>query len=104
LVPVPVHHAMQNCDVRKNEMVNSRVGQLREASQLLNSILVSLNLPAAIEDHGSSNSSVPQSLLEKSRLVQQQGGVTKLHASINELPELVQRNKEILDEVRLGML
>ena len=99
MVPVAVHQAMAACDVRKTEMVSSRVGQLREASQLLNSILASLNLPAALEDAQGSSNDVPQSLREKARAVAEAGGCEALYRLINEMPELVQRNKEILDEV-----
>jgi programmed cell death 6-interacting protein len=99
-MPVAVHqaNAAAACDVRKTEMVNSRVGQIREASQLLNSILASLNLPAALED-AQGSSDVPQSLKEKAQTVTESGGVSQLQRLIGEMPELVQRNKEILDEV-----
>ncbi len=35
---------------RKSEIVNMEIGRLREATQLINSVMASLNLPAAIED------------------------------------------------------
>ena len=35
---------------RKVELVNQEIGRLREATQLINSVMASLNLPAAIED------------------------------------------------------
>ena len=100
MVPVQVHQAIATCEVRKSEMTGSKINQLREASSLLNSILASLNLPAALEDSpkGASDD-VPQSLKEKAKLVQESGGSTELLRSIQEIPELVQRNKEILDEV-----
>ena len=53
--------------------MNGEIGKLRESTQLLNSILASLNLPAAIEDAG--GSSVPQSLREKSQKVVDEGGI-----------------------------
>ncbi|ODN01568.1 Programmed cell death 6-interacting protein [Orchesella cincta] len=98
MVPVVVHQAMASCDVRKTEITNSKVAQLREASQLLNSILASLNLPAAIEDSSGGADAVPQSIKEKAVGVQEAGGLNSLMKSVNDLPELVQRNKEILDE------
>ena len=99
MVPVVVHQAMASCDVRKSEMTNSKIAQLREASQLLNSILASLNLPAAIEDSAGGADTVPQSLKEKAKAVEDAGGISSLMRSVNDLPELVQRNREILDEV-----
>jgi len=62
------------------------------------SVLASLNLPAAIEDLSGSGG-VPPSLLEKAATVRQNGGAAGLSRLINELPVLLQRNKEILDEV-----
>ncbi len=35
---------------RKAEVVNAEIGRLREATTLVNSVMASLNLPAAIED------------------------------------------------------
>jgi len=61
------------------------------------SILASLNLPAAIEDL-SGGGGVPQSVLDKAATVRQNGGAAGLTQLINDLPVLLQRNKEILDE------
>lgn len=60
-------------------------------------VLASLNLPAAIEDV--SGDTVPQSILTKSTSVIEQGGIQTVDQLIKELPELLQRNREILDEV-----
>jgi len=80
-------------------MTNSKISQLREGTQLLNSILASLNLPAALEDsQGAGADAVPSSLKDKAKAVQEAGGITELLKNVNEIPELVQRNKEILDE------
>jgi len=65
----------------------------------VNRILASLNLPAAIEDMGGSD--VPTSVKDKAQKIQEQGGLTTLDSLISELPELLSRNKEILDEVIL---
>ncbi|NXR20856.1 PDC6I protein, partial [Cinclus mexicanus] len=59
-------------------------------------VLASLNLPAAIEDV--SGDTVPQSILNKSKSVIEQGGIGTVDQLIKDLPELLQRNKEILDE------
>ena len=50
VVPLAVHGAMMSFENRKVEMVNMEIGRLREATQLINSVKASLNLPAAIED------------------------------------------------------
>lgn len=62
------------------------------------SVLASLNLPAAIED--TSGTEIPQSLLEKALYVRDAGGIKGLEAAMRELPDLLQRNKELLDEVQ----
>lgn len=96
LVPVPVHQALAAYEVRKSDLVNREISELRKATELLNSVLASLNLPAALEE--SSGEVVPQSIVEKSRAVQSAGGLTSLDSMINELPLLLQRNTEILNE------
>lgn len=96
LVPVALHQAITASDARKSEFVNAEVLKLREATQTLNGVLASLNLPAAIEvtDCGS----VPPSLLEKAGIVQQKGGIDSVRTLITELPEQLKRNREILNE------
>ncbi|XP_076063979.1 programmed cell death 6-interacting protein-like protein AliX [Oratosquilla oratoria] len=96
LVPVVVQQALVQYDVRKQELVNGEIGKLRESTQLLNSILASLNLPAAIED--TSGEKLPQSVRDKSSSVTSNGGVEGLKKMMSELPELLQRNKELLEE------
>lgn len=97
LVPVVLHQAMAACESRKNEIVNGEIMKLREATQGLNGVLSSLNLPAAIETTDS-GSGLPPSLLDKARDLQQKGGIESIKALIKELPELSNRNREILDE------
>ena len=92
-----VHHALSSYEVRKNELVNTEISKLREMTQVLNSVLASLNLPAAIED--TSGTEVPQSLIEKAASVRIAGGIKALETAMNDLPDLLQRNKDILDEV-----
>ena len=60
--------------------------------------LSSLNLPAAIED--TSGDELPASLLAKAEAVRSSGGVNRVTSLLQELPELQQRNKEVLTEVR----
>lgn len=59
--------------------------------------MASLNLPAALED--TSGNSLPQSLVDKASSVRDNGGIRELERLIQELPDLLQRNKDILDEV-----
>lgn len=60
-------------------------------------VLASLNLPAALEDL--SGDCIPQSISEKARSIVQQGGLQTIEQLIKDLPELLTRNREILDEV-----
>ncbi|XP_011665500.1 programmed cell death 6-interacting protein isoform X2 [Strongylocentrotus purpuratus] len=96
LVPLSVHNATVAYDNRKAEVVNREVGKLREGTQFMNSVLASLNLPASIEDL--KGDSVPQSVLEKSQGIKQKGGLEHIDKLFHELPELLQRNREILEE------
>ncbi|XP_076437173.1 programmed cell death 6-interacting protein-like isoform X2 [Babylonia areolata] len=96
IVPLPVYEALQAFDNRKNQMMNMEVGRMREATGLINSVLASLNLPAALEDL--SGSKVPQSVTDKARQIQELGGVAMIDSLISGLPELLTRNREILDE------
>ena len=54
-------------------------------------------MPAAIEDI--SGTEVPQSVIDKAAYIHDAGGIKTLEGAMNDLPELLQRNKDILDEV-----
>lgn len=97
LVPVALQSALQACDAQKADIVNAEVMKLRDATTTLNGVLSSLNLPAAIEI-STPGSSIPPSLLEKANEVRDKGGVRSVQKLIDELPESLQRNTEILDE------
>ncbi|KAF4073933.1 hypothetical protein AMELA_G00248970 [Ameiurus melas] len=85
MVPMLVQQSLNIASSRKADVVNRLVGSLREATNL-----------SALEDL--SGDSVPQSILEKSHAVIQQGGLNSIEQLIKDLPELLQRNREILDE------
>ncbi|MEQ2214675.1 hypothetical protein XENOCAPTIV_016158, partial [Xenoophorus captivus] len=120
MVPMAVQQSMGIYGQRKAETVNKLVGMMREATNLCNGydegrlhetfrihlcrasctidvLLASLNLPAALEDL--SGDSIPQSIAEKSRLIVEQGGLQNIEKLMKDLPELLTRNREILDEV-----
>lgn len=61
------------------------------------SILASLNLPAAIENV--SGNELPPSLIAKGDTIKREGGINMLQKTFSELPDLLQRNRDILDEV-----
>ncbi|XP_062922475.1 programmed cell death 6-interacting protein isoform X4 [Mobula hypostoma] len=96
MVPLAVQQALSVYNQRRADLVNRLIAQMRESTNLANGVLASLNLPAAIEDV--SGDSIPQSILEKSSSVIQQGGLQTINQLMKDLPELLQRNREILDE------
>ncbi|XP_072929471.1 programmed cell death 6-interacting protein [Epargyreus clarus] len=95
LVPLAVRAALQASDARRAELAAAEIAKLRDATQLLNSILASLNLPACIEASGDA---LPASIREKAAALRAAGGLPALQRLMAELPELLQRNKEILNE------
>jgi programmed cell death 6-interacting protein len=102
LVPLEVSSALSVAESRKSEMLNVEVARLRDGSQLLNGLLASMNLPAALEDSGDSKE-LPASLKDKASRLKAEGGAKTLLNSLKALPDLLQRNKEILDEVQTSM-
>ena len=61
-------------------------------------LLAEKNLPAAIEDTGGNE--VPESIREKAEAVRNLGGLEVLQKKLYDLPEHLQRNRDILTEVR----
>ncbi|CAF2465884.1 unnamed protein product [Rotaria sp. Silwood2] len=96
LVPIALNNAFAAFSAKRAEIMNIEVNRLREATNVLNAFLASMNLPAAIEDSGGRQ--VPPSVSEKSNEIKRQGGISTLDQMISDLPESLQRNKEILDE------
>ncbi|KAH9410406.1 Rhophilin, Rho GTPase binding protein [Tyrophagus putrescentiae] len=101
LLPFGVHQSIQKLDQQRQEVVNGEIATLREQTQTLNAVLASLNLPAAIEDV--KGVEVPKSLKEKAQSIQEKGGIDELERLINELPDLLTRNREILDEIERSL-
>jgi programmed cell death 6-interacting protein len=96
LVPLAVSQALQAYGTKKDDLVNTECEKLRAATAELNELLASKNLPAAIEDTG--GDSLPESIQEKAAAVGGGGGAQTLEQKLNGMPELVQRNREILSE------
>lgn len=96
LLPVSMQQSLVKIEARKQEVVNGEIAAIRELNQVLNTTLTSLNLPAAIED--TSGVQLPPSLLQKAEAIKTRGGLGALEGQLAELPDLLQRNKEILDE------
>ena len=90
LMPVHIHQALAAYEVRKQETVGKELNRLKEGTNMLNDIMTSMNLPAALED--TTGGGVPASLKEKSAAVISAGGVEELERLVRELPDLLQRN------------
>ncbi|CAF5157307.1 unnamed protein product, partial [Rotaria magnacalcarata] len=96
LVPIALNNALASFNSKRAEIMNIEINRLREATNVLNAFLASLNLPAAIEDRGGRE--IPPSVVEKANQIKRQGGINTLEKMFNELPTSLTRNKEILDE------
>ncbi|CAK8671406.1 unnamed protein product [Clavelina lepadiformis] len=96
LVPLTVHNALESYEARRKELVERQIERIREQNTLVNGVMSSLNLPAALEDI--SGSEVPASILEKSRTVVAKGGSAPIDQLLQELPEALARNQELLTE------
>ena len=95
-MPFKVNEALQIYEQRKLGLVNAEIGRLRGNTQELTTLMTSYNLPAALED--TSGTGAPPSVLDKAAEVRSKGGIVRLEEMISILPELLTRNKEILEE------
>lgn len=101
LLPLAMHQSISRLENRKQDLVNTEIATIRDMTQTLNAILASLNLPAAIED--TKGDDVPKSIQEKATAMRQKGGIEEIDRLISELPDLLKRNKEILDEIERSL-
>lgn len=103
LVPIAVHNGLQSFKAKRQEALNFEIGKLRQATELMNVALSTWNLPASIEDVGGSNKT-PQSLIDKSQVIKDKGGISKIDSMMAELPPLLQCNSEILAETKRNLV
>lgn len=96
LVPIVLQSTINASDIRKSEIINGEVTKLRESTRKLNEILVRLNLPASIEI--AVGSTLPRSIQNKAKEIREKGGINSLRTLITELPQLLKRNQNILDQ------
>ncbi|CAH0398967.1 unnamed protein product [Chilo suppressalis] len=96
LVPLAVHQAEQAAQARAREAAGAGVARLREHTQLLSAALASLGLPAALD--ACRPGGLPVALRDKAASVRAQGGLPALLRLLQDMPDLLQRNKDILDE------
>ncbi|VDD82790.1 unnamed protein product [Mesocestoides corti] len=99
LVPIAVHNALQVAEGVRQQIIATELGRLREATDICNGVMSSLNLPAAVQDKEDSDDVVPTSLREKSASIRQQGGVQMLREKISSLSDGNTRNVEIVDNI-----
>lgn len=97
LLPLKAQQAWQKLEASKQDIIGREIAGLQEATTTLNGILASLNLPASLED--APGVDLPQSLQDKSKYVRQKGGINYVTKLIEELPELLKRNLEIIAEI-----
>ncbi|TKR87931.1 hypothetical protein L596_012257 [Steinernema carpocapsae] len=97
LVPVQIQSSLSNFESRRSEIINMETGRLREYTQIMNTQLASLNLPAALDDV-TNHEKLPESIRQKSSRVKSDGGIVALQDIMKQLPEAYKRNDEILNE------
>uniref|UniRef100_A0A0K0E1K5 BRO1 domain-containing protein n=1 Tax=Strongyloides stercoralis TaxID=6248 RepID=A0A0K0E1K5_STRER len=97
LVPIEIQTAMSSFESRKEQRANMEVGRLREYTEVMNAILSSLNLPAALDDV-TNHEKCPESIRQKSMKVKTEGGAGTIDTLIGQIPELYNNNLAILNE------
>ncbi|CAG8441901.1 126_t:CDS:10 [Dentiscutata heterogama] len=98
LVPFAVHQAHSVYSDRRERLVKEEIlFKLHELTSICDSTLRSLNLPSSsldTEDH----QIIPQSILENSQDVRNEGGITRLNAMFDSIQDASPNNTQILDE------
>lgn len=96
LQPAALRAALAAAAAATSAAVTAEVDALRDGTRMLNGTLASLGLPACVES--GAGSSPPAWLAERARAVREAGGPGELRRLCGELPELLRRNTELLDE------
>ncbi|KAF8561452.1 hypothetical protein P879_08519 [Paragonimus westermani] len=96
LVPLSVLEVKNHAQVVHHSLVIAETHRLREATNALNAVMVSLNLPAAVQLN--STGELDSGLLKNAAKIRQQGGVERLREHVYSLPHSAERNREILHQ------
>ncbi|CAL8084218.1 unnamed protein product [Calicophoron daubneyi] len=96
LVPMAVVEAKAKATEEMRRLIGVETQRLTVATDALNAVMISLNLPAAIQ--GSSSEQISNELLQKAAKIRQLGGVTQLREAVYSLPDSAERNREILKQ------
>uniref|UniRef100_A0A1B6GMD2 BRO1 domain-containing protein n=1 Tax=Cuerna arida TaxID=1464854 RepID=A0A1B6GMD2_9HEMI len=103
LMPLTAYQSLITAhDNHKNELINSEVTKLHDATNLINSKLVFFNLPTALDEF-SIDQVLSESLVKKSKDVRDFGGIYAIDNMLRELPKLLMRNMEIVNETERMM-
>ncbi|KAG8311500.1 Rhophilin, Rho GTPase binding protein [Homalodisca vitripennis] len=103
LIPLSTYQSLITVyDNLKIEFINSEVAKLHEATNLINSVLAFLNFPAAL-DEVSTNQVLSESLVKKFKDIRDFGGISAIDNMLRELPKLLMRNMEIVNETERMM-
>ncbi|CAG8511892.1 16671_t:CDS:10 [Acaulospora morrowiae] len=95
LVPFAVHQAHSVYSDRKKQLGNKIILQLQELSNVCNSTLQSLNLPASLH---TPEQSLPSSLFANSQYARGEGGLNRLEGMLETIDECFPKNSRILEE------
>lgn len=82
----------------KADLVNTKTLGMRECTLLMNGILTSLNLPAALDDV-INYARCPESIQQKSAQIRAFGGIRSIQLKLAEIQTFCQRNNETLNTV-----
>jgi programmed cell death 6-interacting protein len=96
LVPMAVVEAKTKAMEEMRRLIAVETQRLTVATDALNAVMISLNLPAAIQ--GSSSGKIPDELLQKAAKIRQLGGAEQLREAVYSLPDSAERNREILKQ------
>ncbi|KAK3605964.1 hypothetical protein CHS0354_019641 [Potamilus streckersoni] len=93
---VPIYVDLNDFESRKTLIMNMDVGRLGKQRMFMNGAFASVNLIDSQEDL--TGIQTPKSLIEKTQQIKSMGGIQYLETLLNDLPTLLQRNREILNE------
>ncbi|KAK2705041.1 hypothetical protein QYM36_017172 [Artemia franciscana] len=94
LAPVSLQNVIQRYNIRRDELVQSELAQLHEATQELNDVLGVLNLPNALEEL--QGQKLPSSLKDMANFVRNSGGNESIDSQLEDLPNILTRNEQMV--------
>lgn len=103
LIPFNYHEIITSYNIRKDNLVQELIGQLKNETQQIESKISSLNIKSSIEAL-EQPCGLPQTVIERSNIVISKGGLRYIEDTFSRATCIAEENKNLIDEIKKAII